>query len=397
MSDIAAKVDAAIDIDALVESARAVLRIPSESGDEASVGAAFAGLLESLGFDEVETDANSNVIGRIRGDGNGPSVMLNGHLDHVPVGDMEAPFSAAIVDGARWGEEDPAIYGRGACDMKSNMVAGAYAAAALKRAGVPLRGDGLLVADVGEEVDSPKGVKSVVERGVRADYGISLESTGLGVYLGHRGKLELDITVRGRTAHSSEPGNGVNAILGAVRIIEAIGEYGETLPGDELMGGATVAVTHVRSFPFNDTPVIPDRCVLRVDRRYVRGETPASVEAEVRAVAEGVMARAPAFRIEVAPFNHYPLMYVSPEEAIVEAALAARHEVLGGDAAPGAWRFGVNGTFMVEAGIPTVGIGPGNERWAHTPDEHVPIRDLEQVARVVARTLVRVCGAGDPT
>lgn len=375
---------------ALIESCRAVIRIPSESGNEQKVAELFAETMRRLAYDEVEVDGLGNVVGIIRGQGNGPNVMINGHIDHVPVGDMVDPFSAEIVDAARWGESGLAIYGRGTCDMKSNIMAGVYAAARMR--GRPLRGDIIVVADVKEEIDSPEGVKSVIQRGITADYGISAESTDLGVYLGHRGKLEFDVTVVGRTAHSSEPDRGLNAIFPATAFVDAIRRYAHTLPHDDLMGAATVAITHIASSPWANTPIIPDRCLVRIDRRYIRSETPDDVEAEVRAVAEGVQREHPDYRIEFSRFNHYPLMFTDPASPIVQAALAARAAVLGERVEPGAWRFGVNGTFMVEAGIPTVGVGPGNEKWAHTPDEHVSIDQLKQVVRIYEDLLQRVCG-----
>jgi acetylornithine deacetylase/succinyl-diaminopimelate desuccinylase-like protein len=170
MSDHETRVDKALDVEGMIAACQAVIRVPSLSYEEAAVGRLYAEHLRKLGFDEIEIDRNGNVIGRLRGAGNGPSLMINGHIDHVPPGEMAEPFSGEIVDAARWGETGRAIYGRGTCDMKCNVMASAYAVTAIRRAGLRLNGDIVFVADVAEEVDSPTGVVSVIERGIRADY-----------------------------------------------------------------------------------------------------------------------------------------------------------------------------------------------------------------------------------
>lgn len=393
--DLVRAAQAALDVPSMIAACQEVVRVPSLSHEEAQVASVFVNHLRRLGLDDVVTDSNGNVLAWLRGTGGGRSLMVNGHIDHVPTGDMHDPFSGALVDAARWGGLGQAIYGRGTCDMKCNVMASAYALGAIRAAGVRLDGDVIFVADVQEEIDSPAGVKSVVEAGIRADYGLSTESTGCRVYLGHRGKLEFAIDVKGRTAHASEPTNGVNAILEARRVLDALDDLGRRLPDDALFGPATVTVTSLRSSPDNATALVPDRCILRVDRRYVRGETPEGCEAELRRILAAIEAAHPDFRADLRLTNHYPLMEIDAASPLVDVATEAVQAVstdLG--ARPGAWRFGVNGTFMSAAGIPTIGIGPGDERWAHTRDEHVPVADLERAALIWIRLIVRLCGTG---
>ncbi|MBK1870665.1 M20 family metallopeptidase [Aestuariivirga sp. YIM B02566] len=396
--DLEARVDQALDRDGMIAACQEVIRVPSLSYEEQAVGLVYAAHLRKLGFDEVEIDGNGNVVGRLRGAGNGPSLMINGHIDHVPAGEMADPHSGAIVDAARWGETGQAIYGRGTCDMKCNVMASAYAVAAIRQAGINLNGDIVFVADVAEEVDSPTGVVSVIERGIRADYGLNTESSRGHVHIGHRGKIDVELEVHGRTSHASEPGNGLNAAFQAVPLLKALEAYAGRLGTDELLGPATVTVISVRTTPDNGTAVVPDRCIVRVDRRYVRGETAESCEAELRALIDQLAQSVPGFRYDFRLMTHYPLMYVAPDNPVVAAALAARQSATGKDNAPAAWRFGVNGTFMCRAGIPTVGLGPGNEKWAHTPDEHILIEDLTETCRIWTRFILRVCGvASAPT
>jgi len=386
-------IDAVIDQERLIAACRDVVRIESLTGGEAKVARYVADLMTALEFDKVEIDANGNVIGIMQGTGEAPSVMLNGHLDHVPVGAMVDPFSAVLVDAARWGEGGQAIYGRGSCDMKCNVVAGIFAVAALKQAGFAPGGDVIIVADVEEETDSPKGVKSVVQRGLRADYGISVEATCGDVYLGHRGKVEFDVRIFGRTAHASEPSNGISAIYEAMPFITAIRTYEQSLGNDPLLGAATVAITGLHSSPDNGTAVIPDLVRMRVDRRYVRGEGPDVCLAEIRGLLVKCYGESEGKSWTIELSNHYPLMFTPETSPIAQAAVQAVQDVTGRTPRIAAWRFGVNGTFMTEAGIPTIGIGPGNEIWAHTPEEHIGTSDIIASTRAIARAVAVITQA----
>jgi len=392
MLNILNRIDKALDRNALIAACQDVVRVPSLSFEEADVGKVFASHFRRLGFDEVRTDEYGNVIARLAGAGKGPSIMFNGHIDHVPAGDMHAPFSADLVDASRWGETGQAIFGRGTCDMKCNVMASAYAIASIRRAGVQLQGDILLVADVGEEVDSPHGVAAVIDAGVRTDFGVSTESTRGRVFIGHRGKIDVEVNIHGRSSHAAEPASGLNAAMGAATVLGAIDAYGRSLANDKLLGPATVSVISVKSSPDNGTAVIPNLCTVRIDRRYVRGETAEECERELRDLLDRFVLAHDKFRYDLRVVTHFPLMYLDPTSELVAAASRARLDVAGAPEPVGAWRFGVNGTFMLLAGIPTIGLGPGDEKWAHTREEHILINDLIEVIRAWTRLIVGVCG-----
>ncbi|MGO4831911.1 M20 family metallopeptidase, partial [Rhizobiaceae sp. 2RAB30] len=297
--DVFAAIDTSLEVDRMIAACQEVVRTPSLSFEEGEVAAIFARHLREIGFDSVDLDRNGNVIGVLRGEGNGPSLMVNGHTDHVPTGDMEDPFSGELVDASRWGEVGTAIYGRGTCDMKCNVMASAYAIAAIRKAGVKLRGDVVFVADIGEEVDSPLGVPSVIKGGVRADFGLNTESSRGRVHIGHRGKVDVEVVIHGRAAHASEPDNGVNAVFLAARFLDAMQRYAGAMRDDEVLGPGTVTVISIKSFPDNGTAVIPDRCIVRVDRRYVRGETADSCLQELRDILEGLAGDGVGFRYDL--------------------------------------------------------------------------------------------------
>lgn len=371
----------------LVEFAQKMISTPSLSGEEREVSQLLAAELDDLGFRDIEVDPHGNVVAWL---GQGPpKLMFNGHIDHVPPADMPDPYEARLLDGSEFGTEDVVIRGRGSCDMKANVAAGAYAATFLDP---ELLGSGsfLFTADVEEETDSPHGVPSLLARGLTAEYGISSESTGLDVYLGHRGKLQIDVTVAGRSSHASTPGDGLNAVYRAVPFLDAFEKFPADLAADPRFGKGTMTVTGISSDPDTEVAVVPSSCTIRLDRRYIPGETPEGCLAEVAELVERVSVEH-GIEAEVELVNIYPLMSISEDHELVRCGVEAVSAVTGKAPEIKAWRFGVNGTFMSEAGIPTIGIGPGNENFAHTRDEHVPVGELVDSSRIYSNLIERLC------
>jgi putative selenium metabolism hydrolase len=361
----------------LIAFAQELVATPSLPGEERAVSERVAAKLRELGYRDVTLDEVGNVVGHF-GDGP-PRLMFNGHVDHVPPAGMEDPYGAQLVDGH--------LRGRGSMDMKAAVAAAAFAVALLD---VRLRGSYVFTADVREEVDGPEGIQALLAGGLRADCGVSGEATSLDVALGHRGKVQLDITVLGRSSHAATPSAGTNAVYQAVPFLAALEREAERLPSDPLLGRATLTVTGISSTPAGDVAVVPSGCTIRVDRRYVRDEGPESCRAEIEALVERVTAEHGA-RATVDLVNVYPLMATDPEQPIVAAAVAASEEATGRRPVLKAWEFGVNATFMNAAGIPSVGLGPGEEHLAHTPDERVPIAEVLQACRAYALLIERLC------
>jgi len=372
----------------LVRFVQEVVATPSLTGEEAEVARMLAEQLRRLGYRDIEVDEHGNVVARL---GEGPDrLMFNGHLDHVPPAGMEDPYDSRLIEVPGPAGPTLAIRGRGTCDMKANVMAGAFAAAFLDP-GRLTDGTFVFTADVQEETDSPVGVPTLLERGIRAEYGISSESTQLGVYLGHRGKIQVDVRVAGRSSHASTPDDGLNAVFRAVPFLRALEAMPDGLPADDLFGKATLTVTGISSEPTGDVAVVPSACTIRLDRRYVPGETPEGCLAEISRAVERVAAET-GFEATTDLVNVYPLMSIEPDHELVRKGIAAVASVTGETPRVGTWRFGVNATFMSAAGIPTIGIGPGNEDFAHTRDEHVPVDELVRASRIYARLIEDLCG-----
>jgi putative selenium metabolism hydrolase len=317
--------------------------------------------------------------------------MFNGHIDHAAVGDMPEPFSGKRIDGTPFGYEGPVIYGRGASDMKGAIAAMVYAGAAVKALGLPLRGDVLVTCVVREEMARGEGIKHLFKNGLRADFAVSGEASGLCVYVGHRGKFEARATVHGRTSHGGYPKGGINAISKMCLLLDAL-ESDYPLPEHPFLGKATVTVLDISASPGALTPIVPDRCEAIIDRRFMPQENQNQLLEGFRQLFSRIRANDPEFQAEIEPLKWFPAMLTEPQSPVVEAMLAARKKILGSPGEIGAWFFGVDGTFINQEGIPCVGLGPGNEYLAHTPKDVLPIKELIDAARIYATLITDFCG-----
>jgi putative selenium metabolism hydrolase len=374
----------------LIDFAKELIRTPSLSMEEAAVSRVVQREMTSLGYDDVQVDDLFNVMGVIRGSGKGPTLMFNGHIDHAGVGNMADPFSAQETDGRAFGHDGPVIYGRGACDMKGAVAAMIHAGGMIKKAGIPLSGDVWVTCVAREEMARGEGIRRLLENGLTADFAVSGEATGLDIYVGHRGKFETRITTHGRTSHGGYPQGGINAIFKMNSFLNALqSEY--PLPDHDFLGKATVTVLDICASPGALTPIVPDRCEAIVDRRFFPEETETALLEGFEKIFLALKAKDPEFQAEAEPLKWFPAMFTEPDEPIVQAMSKARQTVLGDAGKIGAWYFGVDGTFINQAGIPCVGFGPGNEYLAHTPQDVVPVRHLVDAAKVYARLIKDVC------
>lgn len=374
----------------LKDFARELIRTPSLSMEEEAISRLVQREMLSLHYDEVTVDDLFNVVGVIRGRGAGPTILFNGHMDHAGVGNMEEPFSAREIDGREFGHNGPVIYGRGACDMKGAVAAMVHAGGMIKQAGIALSGDVVVTCVAREEMARGEGIRRLLDNGLKADFAVSGEATGLKVYVGHRGKFEARITTHGRTSHGGYPQGGINAVFKMTSFLNAL-QSTYPLPEHDFLGKATVTVLDISASPGALTPIVPDRCEAVIDRRFLPEETqPALLEGFLE-VFRRIKTEDPQFKAEVDPLKWFPAMFTNPEEPIVRAMIRARKEVLKEEGETGAWYFGVDGTFINQAGIPCVGFGPGNEYLAHTPYDVVPVQHLFGAAKVYARLMENVC------
>lgn len=376
--------DIAIDPQQVVDLAADLIRIPSVSAvGEAEVAAAIGTLLRREGIDyrlEEVVPGRPNLIVEM-GDGLGPTLWFNGHLDTVPIGSRLAwcrePFGGDIHDGR--------MYGRGASDCKAGVAAMIHAAVALHRARVPLRGRLRFTAVMGDE-EGWVGIRHLLDEGMRADAFVSTQwSTAGQIALGYRGLCWIDLTTMGRMAHGSRPSSGINAIeqmvdvvLPALRMLElpSADATPVSIPGP----GVNLSTLNGGCAP----NIVPDLCTATLDYRLVSGQTSEGVVGAVEDALDALRRAHPQLRVMHKVVLRAEPLFTDPDCALVRALGDAVERVTGSRAT----YFGKTGTADANLvherlQIPVVAYGPGNES-THGPDEWVAIDDLVQVARAYA-------------
>lgn len=416
-----------------VDALRALVRIPSLTGEEGAAQAHMVGLLESLGaeaaaleldiaamFDRfpkvaqypthwrhdlilpyselptyhalrdsgLETVLNyrgrPNVVGVFRGTGGGRSLILNGHIDTVTIEPANEwtrdPFGADIADGL--------LYGRGASDMKGGLMAALMAMAYLREAGVELRGDVIFQSVVNEE-HAGNGTLDLIRRGYDADAAIILEPTNNCVAVSHPGGLYWQVTVPGR---ARSPGarwqygvqEGVSAIEKLPPILEALlaleHAYNTRLNDDPTeRGRAAFSLVIGKVHGGHYETVTASQAVLRGGAYFAPGvgeihEVMKSFRECITASNEGdqFLCRHPA-RLE---FLHHDDSTRQSQQIPIAVAMSdlLRHRRANGDIHPGPFACDMR-HLVNQGGIPSIIFGPGTIAQAHKPDEHIAIRE----------------------
>lgn len=382
--------------DEIVKIASDLIAIPSQSGQELAVMEFVANWCAERGLQATivaRDPARPNVIVSI-GDGHaGPTIAMNGHLDTVPVSDpgswRTGPFEPVVSDdGAR-------LFGRGSGDMKSAVGVMLYLMALLKDA--PLRGrlQTHVVSD--EETSGHFGTMFVLEeiaagRLPRPDYCLIGEKSDLKVRNAERGILNFDVVFHGRASHTATArATGINAIAKAAKGVLALERDLDAFHPS--VGKPVISVNIIKAGVAHN--VVPGECTIAVDRRLIPGETRESALAEVRAALDAVAAEDPDFRytiVEDSNGNYIPANITDESSPLVKAVWDSARDVTGGE--PGffvQWAGATDGRFYRQAGIETVGYGPGGEN-AHGANEAVYIDDLVTMARVYAETITRMLG-----
>lgn len=376
--------------DALIDFTKRLIRTPSPSGKEQAISKIVAEEMDKIGFDHVLVDDQSNVLGIFGEPSPGRDLLLLAHIDHAETGGMEDPFSGKEIDGALMGQAGRAIYGRGACDMKGALASMVYAVDALVRSGHRGPGRTMVLAFTREEWGTGEGLEYAVENwDIRADMAVSGEATNLDVYIGHRGSMQFKVTTRGRTSHASNPSRGINAIDQMNRFLNTL-QTSYRMPSHPFLGDATFAVLDIRAEPGARTAVVPDLCEIILDRRYFPDEDRETLEGELRNLLRLARETNPELDATVELHKDSRPMLCDPDVEIVQILQRARKAVLGEPSKLGAWKFGIDVFVVEDRGIPCVGLGPGNEIFAHTPQDHVRIEDLVVASEIYARAAMEI-------
>jgi putative selenium metabolism hydrolase len=359
-----------------IDLARELVRAPSPSGAESPAVEVLRAAFERLGFDRAWTDEAGNALG-VYERGEGPTVMLNGHLDTVPLGDEalwpQPPLSGALSEGRLWG--------RGASDMKGSLACMAVAASQAAERG--FQGTLLVTGVVQEEVGG-LGARWLGET-TAPDVVVLGEPSKLGFKLGHRGRVEIDVSLPGRIAHAAKAELGENALYRAARWLRRL--EGLTLPSGGPLGGSTATPTRLVSRPEDGANVVPGEAVITVDYRNLPSDPPEEILArlqaldpdatltitEEHAVSEGGEVQRTFPRVAPAYLAPGENRWTDRAREALRASLR-RHDVAFEE---GTWWFATDAPHLAASGAVVVGFGPGEEELAHTTRESVRLDALE--------------------
>jgi succinyl-diaminopimelate desuccinylase len=413
--------------DQLVETTVNLLKIPTFNppGDNyLEICEHIEARLQPSGFESIKLRAEGalgdsdkyprwNVIARHEGARPGPCVHFNAHTDIVALGEgwTRDPFGGDV--------EADRIYGRGSCDMKGGLAAAMIAIEAFIKTVPDYAGSIEISGTADEETGGFGGVAWLAEKGYfnpdRVDHVIIPEPLNKDrICLGHRGVWWAEIETRGRIAHGSMPFLGDCAVRHMGAVIEEMeatlfpalgmretampvvppGSRQSTMNINSIHGGLAEPEEGYTGYP---SALVPDRCVITIDRRYLIEEDPVQVKAEIEALMQRVKAERPGFEYEIRDlFEVHPVM-IGEDMPVAATLSAAIQEVMGQKA-----EFVVSPGTYDQKHIDRIGrlkncvaYGPGILELAHQPDEWIGITDMLDSAKVMGHALMTLLDRQD--
>ena len=377
--------------ESIVTFLRDLCAIPSMDSQIGPVGARVQAEMAALGFDAVWFDSMGNTVGRI---GDGPRTLLyDSHIDTVGIGNPAEwgwdPFVGKVEAGR--------FYARGACDEKGSTPPMIYGLKVARDLGLLEGWTVYYFGNMEEWCDGIAPHALVEHEGIRPDFVVIGEPTKMQVYRGHKGRVEIEVVARGRSAHAASNQLGDNALYKVLPLIEGVSRLEPQLGDDPFLGHGKITVSDLKI----STPsinAVPDQARVYIDRRLTFGESAEGAIEQVRAlVPPGLLARGeitvemmkyadPSYTGFVFPVDKYfPAWALDEGHPLVQAGLQAA-SLVGLPAHPaGKWNFSTNGIYwMGKAGIPSIGFGPGEEETAHTTQDSVLLADVVKAAEFYA-------------
>jgi len=375
----------------IIRFMRELVAIPSMDSEILEVCKRVQVEMDRLGFDKTWFDPQGNIVGSI---GSGSrSILFDSHLDTVGIGDPAEwswdPFEGKVKDGV--------LFARGASDEKGSTPGMVYGLAIAKRLGLLEGWTAYYFGNMEEWCDGLSSRVLVEEEGIRPDYVVIGEPTKMQVYRGHKGRVEIKVTAKGKSAHAASNELGDNAIYKLLPIIDAISKLEPDLGDDPFLGHGKITVTDMEV----ETPsinAVPNRATIYIDRRLTFGEEP---EREIERIRELVPAdnrEAGDITVELLRYDDpsytgyvkvvdkiFPAWAVPEEHPLIQAGLEACRLIGLPDHTPGKWDFSTNGNYWAgRAGIPALGFSPADEKTAHTVLDSVPLDDVVKSAEFYA-------------
>jgi len=371
--------------DKVIKLCQDLVKVKSYSGDEKKVAEVLKDFFEEEGFDEIKIDSCGNVIGIMNGNRPGPCIVFDGHIDTVPVADInewrEDPFGAEIKDNR--------IYGRGTSDMKGGLSAMALAASVFaKKNNRDFPGRVIVAGIVQEELFEGVASKYICDA-FRPDYVVIGEASELNLKIGQRGRAEIVIETFGTPAHSAHPEKGNNAVYSMCKVVEAINNI--PLVNHPLLKQGIMVLTDIKSTPYPGSSCVPDYCRATYDRRTIVKESRESVLEPILACINELEQKDPKIKAKasyatssnlcytgkaVNAQKFFPAWLYNEKDEFVQACLTELKKD-GFNPEIAVYDFCTNGSYYAGIkGIKTIGLGPSKENLAHTIDEYIEISQL---------------------
>ncbi|MGX9691812.1 M20 family metallopeptidase [Achromobacter anxifer] len=405
-----ARLDAWIDahFDEEVRFLQELVRVPTDTppGNNAPHAERTAELLRSYGLEaeshpvpaqevrDYGLQSITNLIVRREYGAGGPRVALNAHGDVVPPGEgwQHDPYGGEIDDGS--------LYGRAAAVSKSDFASYTYAVRALEAVARPSRGAVELHFTYDEEFGGLLGPGWLLSQGLTKPDLLIAAGFSYEVVTAHNGCLQMEVTVHGKMAHAAIPSSGVDALQGAVAILNALyaqnARYREIR--SEVPGISHPYLNVGRIEGGTNTNVVPGKVTFKLDRRMIPEENAAEVEADIRRIIQETAASVPGISVDIKRLLLANSMRPLPgSQPLVEAIQKHGKELFGEPIAAMGTPLYTDVRLYAEAGIPGViyGAGPRTvlESHAKRNDERVVLEDLRRATKVIARTLADLLAA----
>jgi len=370
---------------------------PSPSRNEREAAEYLAEGMRQFGFNVVKVDELFDVMGTIKGQGKGKTLLLNGHIDHVPAGEMVDPWSGKVLPGEPFGERGEVIYGRAACDMKAAVAAMVLAGAMLNDLGIELEGDYKVAGVALEEVGGAGTMSTITDSQFLGDVVLIGEATNMQLALGHRGSMKMTVVVKGRSCHASAPERGINALYKAIKMIEKIRtDIEPVLPNHPIYGRTSLVVTQIEVSP-KATNVVPEECIFHIDCRHSPNFTHEDLYNSLKQIVTELQTIDPEFEATVLPSpiineKRFSGFYTDPAKFSIVAETVDTIKEIYKEPELGVWTFATDGRIYSRLGIPVIGFGPGEEKYAHTQEDHVRVNDYLDTIKVYGYLACKICG-----
>ena len=377
----------------VIELAKKMVQIDTQNppGKEKDFAVFIEPMLKSMGLETSVFEfkkGRPDVVAVYRIGESKKAIIFDGHMDTVPFGDLSTwsvdPLSGTVKEGK--------LFGRGSADMKGSIAAYVYALKTLINSGIKLNGNITLILTSDEEASTME-TKYVLEKGYHATFGIVGEPSNLQVHTAHKGFARWKLTTYGKSAHSSTPDNGVNAIYKmakAVTKLEEMAENASRQKAHPLLGPPTFSVGIIKGGTRDN--VVPDTCEVTIERRLLPGEKPDIVEKQINDTLSLITSKDPQFKYNLSLYHWLSGAETPPTAPVVSLAKNAVQDIVGQEVKIEGFAATTEMVHLTNVGIPSIILGCGHVKQTHIANEYVLTQQIIDVAKAYALIMLRYLG-----